>query len=1040
MSDKARGNETAKPQPSGDDDLEDLDDSADELSIDRDTGERLDQSDRWWDDSPSEEKAAKQNRRLTEEERAELIAKKAKKVGAKADDSAEGSTEVSRQEEDEKAVEDEGEDDELELKLMVDPEDQEEDDEGGADEDEEEAFTKKGLDLSKEDSKGEPPSDSDDELDDFDLFFSDPADDEKSKGEEDSADVEKREIEDKEEGLPPAVAVPNSLAAELKEQPLPKPVLPDVDESEESEGDEERSEKGNETIDQAEDEEADEDEEVDEEVEDEQDSEDSESEVDEAEVEEKAGAKEKEEKSETEPQKEKAENLEDKDADDDLSFIIDDPEPVENDEKPGLGEMIQSSTAVPAEEKPKRGCWATFATFFFIVTMLLVVAVAVAGFLAWKRFGDLEAQITATAQTALEKQGIYAGYDGWEYRFPRGLILKDVTLFETEQRQVPVLNASDIGVNVDLIGLIKDRSSVTGGEVSFDQSSLTFFHEGEERARFEAIDAEILVNTERIQVERFSGMVGGLVVTASGRLAVESFSGPEVGSATGVEPEQAEAGGASQGGLPFDFSVLEQIQPWLEIQANGASPRLDVTFGDFAGAASSMQINATLTGRDFVWRNLLVTSVSGACQFIPESKILDVTAFQLGYGGGFIGGVGTYHLETKLLELTKAQSSIDLVAFLTAYDAAWGEKLKSIRLVDAPVIQASGTIPVGEMDKTQLAVSYDHRLGLIYLSEGRELPIRSLQGRFDLSGGSLESNDFSAQILGGMVGVNGTARLNTDPKPFSGLIEVSEMSMAEIAEYFELGDIGMTGNLFITFRGTGYTDIPRIRGGGNLRIDDAALTGFPVIGQVQNLLGKVIPVFGVEGKGAVTGAYLMESGVLFTNDLTVSQSGAKLVVKGSLNLESKNTDFTATASLEPSLATATGLGGKSITIVGEGPLTSPNLSLKDFPLDFASDALSDVLGTTPESLGQLQGLLGGGTGGAAQMIEEQLEAETGVELPAAVGDLFRGMLDAVKDSNEAADSEVELEVPETAESEAPPEAQPVRPAPAIPFRAQPVTE
>jgi hypothetical protein len=173
---------------------------------------------------------------------------------------------------------------------------------------------------------------------------------------------------------------------------------------------------------------------------------------------------------------------------------------------------------------------------------------------------------------------------------------------------------------------------------------------------------------------------------------------------------------------------------------------------------------------------------------------------------------------------------------------------------------------------------------------------------------------------------------------------------------------------------------------------------------------------------------------LITNDFTVSQGGARLVVAGSLALESKNTDFTATASLEPSLARATGLEGKSITVAGIGQVTSPKLSLKDFPLDFASDQLSSILGTTPDTLRSLQTILGDGDG-ALENIEEQLEDAAGVELPEGVGGLFREILDSAREGEAPA---VEPD-PEAAVPAPKPEPAPVdQPAQPAPVRAQPL--
>ncbi len=107
---------------------------------------------------------------------------------------------------------------------------------------------------------------------------------------------------------------------------------------------------------------------------------------------------------------------------------------------------------------------------------------------------------------------------------------------------------------------------------------------------------------------------------------------------------------------------------------------------------------------------------------------------------------------------------------------------------------------------------------------------------------------------------------------------------------------------------------------------------------------------------AEEGDYLIDSGVLLTNNLTGRQSGTEILNNASMRLASQYIEFTSAATLQETLALTTGLADKSIIAEGEGPLISPTLSLAGFPVDFASEKLSEVLGTSPETLSQLSGL------------------------------------------------------------------------------------
>ena len=156
------------------------------------------------------------------------------------------------------------------------------------------------------------------------------------------------------------------------------------------------------------------------------------------------------------------------------------------------------------------------------------------------------------------------------------------------------------------------------------------------------------------------------------------------------------------------------------------------------------------------------------------------------------------------------------------------------------------------------------------------------------------------------------------------------------------------------------------------------------------MIGKVVPAFAFKGNGRLTGAYILESGVLVTSDLTLRNAGAKIVTNGSINLASKATTFVATADLETSLAAATGLKDKSIQIEGSGSIDGPVLKIRRFPVEFAAAGLGEVLGTSPQSLGGLKELVG--SENAAEVISGKIEETTGLRLDPAVTDLLKGLL------------------------------------------------
>lgn len=946
MSDKASGNETEGRR---DDDRElELPNTpeGEELTIDREAGDQLDRSDRWWDNSDSYQREGKGNRKVTPNKRAAAEAEK-----------AEAAKEAEEVVDNEKETD---EDSEKRAKVI------------------EEAVTKQSDELAEEseDSGGESESekaeepdeeDSSKELMPWEKDEDEEASSNKSSGEDYSGEDEgKRHKGDKSGGE-------------------------GEDSSHELEATDEKTEKS-------------------------------------------SGKKNKDGKTLKVDLKDvvtlKNESEEkDKDIED-------------GDESPdlGLGGVIANPSSVQRVEAPKKkkaGCWTMFATLFFILTLPIFLAVAVVGFIGWTKLDLLEPEITMVAQAELDKRGIYVDFERWEYQFPRGLVLKEVTLFQSEARQVPQMKLSDLGINVDIVGLIKGRTSFDTGEFSFQDSTLSFFHDGNQVAQIKEIDAEVLVSPGKVDLERFDGRFGGLLVRASG-----DITNP-VRDSTGGQ-NTAVVSDSEAFVLPLDFAMIEKIRPWLDVQANGKPPRLDVRFSS-DGSAKSLILSGSLNGSDFVWHGVPLKRASATFSYDAPANSLEVYSFQIDHGEGTLSGVASLDLVSKVLELENTESDVDLIALLSSFDAGMADKLKSVEVRDAPMIELSGSIPLADVVNSEVEVSYDHLLGIVYTKDSREFPVSRIKSFIKFSGGVITVEDTSCRVLDGDLAVGGTVRLASDNYPFSiSTLTLTDLPLSSFAKIFEVDSLGMGGEADLEFRGSGNADLASVRGGGSILVREAKLTAFPVIGKIQDFLGKVIPAFGVRKGDTLSGSYIVESGILLTNDLAITQVGAKVLVNGSVKLKPQTTDFTATASMDPAVVTGTSLEGKQVVITGEGPLWEPEITLKNFPVEFAAEELSSMLGTSPETLDQLKGLIEGEEG-VAKMISEQLEEFVGDEnaTPEIQG-LIKGILGNMPSLSASGEGEesTATETSETPEAPVAPEAALETPAPpaAVPFRATPVEE
>ncbi len=640
------------------------------------------------------------------------------------------------------------------------------------------------------------------------------------------------------------------------------------------------------------------------------------------------------------------------------------------------------------QPKKKAGCWTIFATLFVIATLLLLVLLGIGAGIAWSRMGQFGDDATAVVAKKLEEKGIYLDFGESRYQISRGLVFDEVSVFNDPEKSEPVIKVSGLGVNVDLLGLAKGGGELSGAEISLEDSRLALFEDGVLFSEIAGIDGEIAATEESVDVERLTAMVGGMRLNLSGLVRITK----KEESADDVSVTPVTDGEAPPEGLSLDFTAFRRIQPFLAFKAIGESPPvLTVNFTMDSGQPDTASLEGNLNGREVNWNGVDLTSVAVNFVVMPETGELSFPSVQIGYGSGLIAGDLSIDPVTNTLNIKHLQSTSDIIALLKSYKLSFAEKLASIRFVDPPTIQVSGAVPLGDFTQAELQIRYEHREGVAWRNGERELVISDIRGLFNLARGSLETNDAAAEIFEGAVVLNGATRLTNEASPFNGLIEITGMSLEEASAYFGKESVGMTGNISLNFRGVGYADVAKIRGGGSLKIEDATLPSFPVLGPVQSLIGDIVPAFGASGKGSLTGAYIVESGSLITNDLTVERGGAMVVTAGEVKLDSSEVTFTSKAMLEPSLAAATGLTEKAIVMEGSGPLTSPNIRITEFPIEFAAEGLAGVLGTSTESLSSLKATLESSEN-PAEVISGKIEEATGIKIDPAITDLFNSVL------------------------------------------------
>ena len=471
------------------------------------------------------------------------------------------------------------------------------------------------------------------------------------------------------------------------------------------------------------------------------------------------------------------------------------------------------------------------------------------------------------------------------------------------------------------------------------------------------------------------------------------------------EPLASESGNRELKGLP-SLAFLRDLIPLFQVKSEGPSPVFTSRFEvDRNPGREKLQADGRLTGSQITFRNSALEGIPFHSIDLPYSydhsgPILTLQEFSIGHEEGTVSGNIGIDLARKLLNLQSVRSSIDLFAFFTKLKPDLEESLRSFRFLDAPeIFIPQGQLPWEEPMAGQFNFTYEQWAGLVWTIGGKQLPVREIRGAGKLSNSLISLDSLHAKVLDGPTYVEGSLRLAKPDYPFNGSIKVRAMPVASLAKFAGVEGKYLNGLLNLDYQGSITSTLAKMGGTGAVELKDGQLYKVPVIGPIQRLLGSAIPVFGPKDDSALTGNFIVDSGILMTSDLLVRSDGTRIAVKGQADLTQLMTDFTATANLDGPLGVATGLTGEKIEIEGRGPLKNPVIRLKGgaLPAGFSSETVKGILGIADgsnEAMSAMMQEIAAGSGGAIGTLLKGLggegnRAKSGTE---AATEVLRGVV------------------------------------------------
>lgn len=621
-------------------------------------------------------------------------------------------------------------------------------------------------------------------------------------------------------------------------------------------------------------------------------------------------------------------------------------------------------------------------------TVLLGLAIGIGlGVAAWYSRAWLRKEGERHLMAELAERRIYLDYESATYEFTRGLVLRGVTLYETETRVNRLLTCTEMGFSFDAVGLLQSR--LTGGlTTSFRTRGATMvcYEDGEILATIENLTTDVMGRPDDVLIDRISGRTGDLNFEIEGQIL-----------ATREKRRQNKEKDllAAQSGKPrirkvVDFAFLKDLLPWLEVTSRkeGVYPELRAKIVIDHSAPAPVTVSGRFSGREFKWKNVPMDSAAVDFSFAEGDERLVLPGFNLIYKGGLITGTGVWDSGTNTAQVERFQSAAHLVGLLRDINPNIAPAAATIVQDEPPLISAKGSLKLKDFWSSDLAVTYRHQSGMTVTVGGRPLRIEGINGQLQVGSGGFQTESLRATLLGGTFDFAGSADLNGEEPAYRGSLNVRGLPLQALVDHFG-GKHEMPGILSGRFEGGGGNSLAQLNGQGSVRVDAAKLYKVPIVGPVQNIMGSVVPVFGdSEKRSELTATFSVADGLLDTRDLVILADGTRVEVGGTVNLTDWQTRFEARGNLVGALGLVTGLLSHALVVEGSGRVDNLDLKLKSVPAEFASETVKGIFGVAKGGVDMVTGTVGAGFEGAQEVAGGAIKA---------TGNVLNGGANAVTD-------------------------------------------
>src|SRR2546427_3316122 len=312
------------------------------------------------------------------------------------------------------------------------------------------------------------------------------------------------------------------------------------------------------------------------------------------------------------------------------------------------------------------------------LVMLVAIAVSfsVGWYLAKKGFGR---QWRYRVVEELHKRGVEASVRRLTLDPFRGLVAKDVRIFDYKNRENTLALISEVSLDINYAALIHHEPFLNALDVRDAQIALPIkTGEGKaDKAQLTDFRAHVYFPPEQIYVSQAEGIFCGIRVSVTGQLIKRENYQPSLP----ISPEEW------QRRMLIAQRLLNELQ---KFRFPAAVPSLQLKFSGDVAEIEKAHVEATLHGDRLQRGSYEIRDLSAAAEW--NNQHLNIAHCEWSDRKGSFAGRADWNRETNRANF-QARSSLDLKGFLDAFGL--GEPFAGIEFRSSPLVEISGSLGFG---------------------------------------------------------------------------------------------------------------------------------------------------------------------------------------------------------------------------------------------------------------------------------------------------------------------------------------------------------